>query len=120
MFPSFLLSALLASVPFFAVLHLVVLLAFAFLVLHIFSLRNKAFSRAFSLIHAFNTRSPFYDVTLHVFVALALKDIDYEYKAVHLVQDGGQQVGRTFYYTDSGLILFKLRLVKLKKSPQHA
>ncbi len=30
--------------------------------------------------------------------ALALKGIDYEYKAVHLVQDGGQQVWAREYY----------------------
>ena len=29
---------------------------------------------------------------MHLMVALALKGIDYEYKAVNLVKDGGQQV----------------------------
>lgn len=32
-----------------------------------------------------------YSVSIHV--ALALKGIDYDYKSVHLLQDGGQQVG---------------------------
>ena len=31
-----------------------------------------------------------YSVSIHV--ALALKGIDYDYKPVHLLQDGGQQV----------------------------
>ena len=30
-------------------------------------------------------------ITENFFPALALKDIDYEYRAVHLVRDGGEQ-----------------------------
>lgn len=35
----------------------------------------------------------------YLFVALALKGIEYDYKAVHLVKDGGQQVNDFVIFT---------------------